>query len=146
MPVCVPWCFFSASLPPIPKASGTISKDNQRFQESQGSIFSLVVNQGLLIAVVSLVVELGLYSTGKASVAAAHGPSCSAARGIFLNQGSETCLLHWQADSLPLTHLWASPFLHLVFPELLPRHHHKFLIFFLPSDLPLGNTPPLSSL
>ena len=30
--------------------------------------------------------------------------SCSAACGIFLNQGSNPCLLHWQADSLPLSH------------------------------------------
>ena len=29
------------------------------------------------------------------------GLSCSAARGIFLAQGSNPCLLHWQADSLP---------------------------------------------
>ena len=32
------------------------------------------------------------------------GLSCSAARGIFLNQGCNPCLLHWQADSLPLGH------------------------------------------
>ena len=29
----------------------------------------------------------------------AHGLSCSAACGIFLDQGSNPCLLHWQADS-----------------------------------------------
>ena len=28
-----------------------------------------------------------------------HGPSCSAARGIFPDQGSNPCPLHWQADS-----------------------------------------------
>ena len=33
-----------------------------------------------------------------------HGLSCSVARGIFLDQGSNLCLLHWQADSLPLSH------------------------------------------
>ena len=26
-------------------------------------------------------------------------------QGIFLTQGSNPCLLHWQADSLPLYHL-----------------------------------------
>ena len=26
-------------------------------------------------------------------------------QGIFLTQGSNPCLLHWQVDSLPLTHL-----------------------------------------
>ena len=34
----------------------------------------------------------------------AHGPSCSAACGIFPDQGSNPCPLHWQADSQPLCH------------------------------------------
>ena len=38
------------------------------------------------------------------SVVVAHGPSCSAACGIFPDQGSNPCLLHWQADSQPLRH------------------------------------------
>ena len=33
-----------------------------------------------------------------------NGLSCSAACGIFPDQGSNLCLLHWQADSLPLGH------------------------------------------
>ena len=33
-----------------------------------------------------------------------HRLSCSAECGIFLDQGSNPCLLHWQADSLPLSH------------------------------------------
>ena len=32
------------------------------------------------------------------------GLSCSKACGIFPHQGSNPCLLHWQADSLPLSH------------------------------------------
>ena len=32
------------------------------------------------------------------------GLSCSAACGIFPDQGSNPCLLHWQADSSPLSH------------------------------------------
>ena len=32
------------------------------------------------------------------------GFSCSSACGIFPNQGLNLCLLHWQADSLPLNH------------------------------------------
>ena len=31
----------------------------------------------------------------------AHGPSCSLACGIVLDQGLNLCLLRWQADSLP---------------------------------------------
>ena len=38
------------------------------------------------------------------SVVVAHGPSCSAACGIFPDQGSNLCPLHWQADSQPLCH------------------------------------------
>ena len=32
------------------------------------------------------------------------GLSCSAACGTFPDQGSNPCLLHWQADSSPLSH------------------------------------------
>ena len=42
------------------------------------------------------------------SVVVANGPSCSTARGIFPDQGSNPCPLHWQADS-QLLHLQGSP-------------------------------------
>ena len=48
-----------------------------------------------------------LWTTGSrraGSVIVAHGPSCSAACGIFPDQGSNPCPLHWQADSQPLRH------------------------------------------
>ena len=81
---------------------------------------SLVTVPWLLIAVASLVAEWGL----RASVVAAHGLgscdmralectgsvalvrglSCSSACGIFPDQGSNLCLLHWQVDSSPLSH------------------------------------------
>ena len=44
-----------------------------------------------------------------ASVIVAHGPSCSAACGIFPDQGSNPCALHWQADSQPLRHHGSPP-------------------------------------
>ena len=53
-----------------------------------------------------------LRSTGSrraGSVVVAHGPSCSAACGIFPDQGSNPCPLLWQADSQPLRHQ-GSPF------------------------------------
>ena len=56
-----------------------------------------VAMHGSLTAVASLVAEHGVSSTG--SVAVAHRLSCSAACGIFLDQGSNLCPLHWQADS-----------------------------------------------
>ena len=37
------------------------------------------------------------------SIVEAHGLDCSMACGLFPNQGSNLCLLHWQADSLPLS-------------------------------------------
>ena len=38
------------------------------------------------------------------SAVVAHGPSCSAACGIFPDQGSNPCTPHRQADSQPLRH------------------------------------------
>ena len=55
----------------------------------------------------SLSRPLLLQSTGSrctGSVVVAHGPSCSAACGIFPDWGSNPCPLHWQADSQPLHH------------------------------------------
>ena len=46
----------------------------------------------------------GTGSRRAGSVVVAHGPSCSAACGIFPDQGANPCLLHWQADSQPLRH------------------------------------------
>ena len=46
----------------------------------------------------------------QASVVVAHGLSCPEACGILLDQGLldqglfDPCLLHWQADSLPMNH------------------------------------------
>ena len=48
-----------------------------------------------------------LRSTGSRradSAVVAHGLSCSAACGIFPDQGPNPCPLHWQADSQPLRH------------------------------------------
>ena len=79
---------------------------------------SLVVVPGLLVASASLVMERGpqgpqasvvaehglrscgpsLWSTG--SMVLVHSLSSSEARGFFLDQGLNSCLLHWQ-DSLP---------------------------------------------
>ena len=56
------------------------------------------------------------------SVIVAHGPSCSAACGIFLDQGPNPCPLHRQADSQPLRHQGSPrPFLSLPGGLLLPR-------------------------
>ena len=67
----------------------------------------------------SLSRPLLLRSTGSrcgGSVVVAHGPSCSAACGIFPDQGSNPCTLHWQADSQPLRHQGSPNFilLHVV--------------------------------
>ena len=72
---------------------------------------SLVAASGghssLRCAGLSLSRPLLLRSTGSrraGSVVVAHGPSCSVACGIFPDQGSNPCPLHWQADSQPLRH------------------------------------------
>ena len=79
-----------------------------------------VMVHGLLIVVASLVGKQGFRH--ESPVVAVHGPSsfdsqalgtdsivvhglsCSGACGIFMDQGSNLCLLHWQADSLPPNH------------------------------------------
>ena len=43
-------------------------------------------------------------SKAHAAAAVAHRLNCSEARGIFLDQGSDPCLLDRQAGSLPLSH------------------------------------------
>ena len=55
----------------------------------------------------SLSRPLLLQSTGSrraGSAIVAHGPSRSGACGIFPDQGSNLCPLHWQSDSHPLSH------------------------------------------
>ena len=57
----------------------------------------------------SLSQPLPLWSTGSrragsGSVVVAHGPSRSAACGIFPDRDMNLCPLHWQADSQPLSH------------------------------------------
>ena len=82
--------------------------------------YSLVVVRGL-IAVASLV-EPGLEASGLQSlqhvgsvvtapglqstglVILVNGVSCPQACGIFPDKGSNLCVLHWQEDSLPLSH------------------------------------------
>ena len=89
--------------------------------------FSVVVEQGdALVAVLGLSTAVLLRSTGfrcmgfvivacsppgaasqlhsTGSVFRERRLSCSATYGIFLDQGSFPCLLHWQVDSLPLEH------------------------------------------
>ena len=53
----------------------------------------------------------GTGSRRAGSVIVAHGRSCSAACGIFPDQGSNPCPLHWQADSQPLRHQGSPPLL-----------------------------------
>ena len=55
-----------------------------------------------LAAVVFLLQGMGLKGTG--STAVAPELSCSAACGICPGQELNLCLLHWQADPLPLSH------------------------------------------
>ena len=74
-----------------------------------GSLF-FVVHQ-LLTAVASLAVEhrlqvYGLSSCGPQALLGSpivvHGLCCPVAHGLSLDQGSNLCPLHWQADSQPL--------------------------------------------
>ena len=64
-------------------------------------------HSSLRCAGLSLLWPLLLQSTDSrraGSVVVMHGLSCSAACGIFPDQGSNPCPLHWEADSQPLRH------------------------------------------
>ena len=83
---------------------------------------SLVAASGghssLWCAGLSMLRPLLLRSTGSrctGSVIVAHGPSCSAARGILPDQDSNPCPLHRQADSQPLRHQGSPDILDLCF-------------------------------
>ena len=75
-----------------------------------GRGYSVAALHRLLIAVAALVMEhkleglqapvvAALRLSSTISVVVTHGLSCPVACGIFLNQGSNPCPLHWQADS-----------------------------------------------
>ena len=67
------------------------------------------------------------------SVVVAHGPSCSAACGIFPDQGSNPCPLHWQTDSQPLCHQespWRSAFDNRLCKFLCPQVICSFFLIF----------------
>ena len=62
----------------------------------------------------------------------AWGFSCSIACGIFPDQGSKLCLLHWQADSSPLLHQGSSTIDFLITSPSLPEQYcfRPYLKFF----------------
>ena len=65
----------------------------------------------------------------------AHGLCHSAACGIFPDQGSKPCSLHWQADSQPLRHQGNPEFLFLffeycIFVSAFLKNNPLFLIFY----------------
>ena len=62
---------------------------------------------GLSLSRPLLLRSIGSRRAGSAAVA--HGPSCSAACGIFPGQASNPYPLHWQADSQPLRHQGSPP-------------------------------------
>ena len=82
------------------QAFSSCGKRGLLFAEVRGlliTVASLVAGARALGERASVVVARGLQSAG--SVIVVHGLSCSAARGIFPDQGSNPCPLHWQADS-----------------------------------------------
>ena len=98
--------------------------------------YSLDAVWGLCIVVASLVTEHRLWVLGlqwllhMGSTVVALRLSCSLACGIFLFQGSNPCLFHWQADSLPLSHQGNPHTLILIHPLCLKRDlkNHIFVM------------------
>ena len=94
----------------------------------QGLLFIAV--DGLLIVVASLV-KHRLWGVQN-SVVVIQEISCSTAYGIFPYQGSNPCLLHWQADSQPLGHQ-GSPNPLLILKSLSVCHVRYCFCYFSPS-------------
>ena len=81
------------------------SKQGLLFVAVQGLLTvmaSLALQHRFSGALASVVAVSELQHTG--SVVVAHWISCSVACGIFPGQGQNPCLLHWQADSILLSH------------------------------------------
>ena len=79
----------------------------------------------------SLSRPLLLWSTSSrhaGAVVVAQGPSCSAACGIFPDQGPNPCPLHWQTESQPLCHQ-GSPCNYILKRENLLVQEQYFLPF-----------------
>ena len=103
----LPWVFVAARGPPLDALGGVyswlrcagLSLRWPLLLRSTGSRCTGFRSCGTWASVVA---ARGLQSAGSAAVA--HGPSCSVACGIFPDQGSNPCPLHWQADSQPLRH------------------------------------------
>ena len=94
----------------------------------------------------SLSWPLLLQSTGSrraGSVIVAHRPSCSTACGIFPDQGSNPCSLHWQADSQPLRHQ-GSPLLDFIHRKINLFAKRSNFIFSFPIFIPFLSFPFLS--
>ena len=68
------------------------------------SVASLVAEHGLWGVQTSAVVTPELYRRLTGSIVVVHGLNCFTACGIFLDQGLNPHLLHWQVDSLSLNH------------------------------------------
>ena len=103
-------------------------------REGRGACAGSSLLSRLLITVASLVAEHrlqgwrasltagpGLQSTG--SIIVEQELSRSMACGIFLDEGSNPCLLHWQVDSLPRSHQ-GSPFSFFT-PHLVKLSHSE---------------------
>ena len=82
---------------------------------------------GFLIAAASLVGNKSS-RVHRASAVVVHGLSCSVACGIFLNQGLNPWLLHWQADFHP-PHHQGSPESRMVFHKRLLGGRNGELVF-----------------
>ena len=61
----------------------------------------------------------------RASVVVVQGLSCPMACGILLDQGSNLCPLHWEADSYPLYHQ-GSPKARLFLIKATLQNRHRF--------------------
>ena len=105
---------------------------------SFGAVLGLRSSAGFSVVAVRgfLIVEPGFQAPGLSSCGSqapehslnkVHGLGCSAACRVFPDQGLNPCLLHWQADSLPLSHQ-GSPLPSLL-KDILIKYRILFCLF-----------------
>ena len=101
------------------------------FIAAQG-LFSSCGEQGLLSSCGAWASHCGGFSfcrawtLGHKLSSCGAGVSCSLACGIFLDQGSNPCLMHWQVDYLPLSQGTTPKMIHInLFTKQKQTHRHR---------------------
>ena len=115
----------------VPSFSGAAASGAQTSPSGFSCCGAGAVGMRASIVVAHGLSSCGSWALGQKLVVVACRPSCSAAWGIFPDQGLNPCILPWQVDSLSLIHCGK--------PCISFKHFFKIIVGCIgPSFLPLG--------